>query len=163
MPVRRVPGPAAANLARLTGEFQGLKAKVGFFESAKYEDGTPVAYIAAIQELGSPANNIPSRSFMRTTCIRETRAWANLVGVGAKSVLNNGTSPAAVMELLALRAAGDMQKTISQLWEPPLKEATVKARARRYKSRTITASLRKPLEDTGYMRDSLTGVVESPS
>lgn len=30
-----------------------METKVGWFEGSKYEDGTPVAYVAAIQELGS--------------------------------------------------------------------------------------------------------------
>ncbi len=37
--------------------------QVGWFESAKYDDGTPVAGVAAIQEFGSAKNRIPPRPF----------------------------------------------------------------------------------------------------
>ena len=30
------------------------RVKVGFFSTAKYQDGTPVANVAAIQEFGAP-------------------------------------------------------------------------------------------------------------
>jgi len=64
------------------------------------------------------------------------------------------------MDAVGARAAGDIAKNISEVWEPPLKEATVRARARRYASREITPSLRKPLVDTARMVSSLTHTVE---
>ena len=39
-----------------------IEGKVGWFESAEYPEGTPVAYVAAIQELGH--GKIPPRPFM---------------------------------------------------------------------------------------------------
>ncbi len=45
--------------------------EVGFFDSAKYQDGTPVAYVAAIQEFGTDKAGrnrnvvIPERPFFR--------------------------------------------------------------------------------------------------
>ena len=53
-----------------------INLKVGWFEGAKYEDGTPVAYVAAIQEYGFV--NIPPRSFMRTTVQEKKEAWKKL-------------------------------------------------------------------------------------
>lgn len=41
----------------------GKSLKVGFLEGATYPDGTPVAYIAAINEFGGSANPLASRRF----------------------------------------------------------------------------------------------------
>ena len=54
MPETRRSNPKG--LGDLMAKIEGLgnkQAKAGFFESSKYEDGTPVAYIAAIQEFGA--------------------------------------------------------------------------------------------------------------
>ena len=39
--------------------------RVGFFSTARYDDGTPVATVAAINEFGSREANIPERPFFR--------------------------------------------------------------------------------------------------
>ena len=44
-------------LEKLADQIKKSKLEVGFFESAKYPDGTPVAYVAAIQEFGNPAGD----------------------------------------------------------------------------------------------------------
>ncbi len=37
--------------------FKNREARIGWFESARYEDGTPVAYVATIQEFGGTFNH----------------------------------------------------------------------------------------------------------
>ncbi|MDL2105264.1 hypothetical protein QQJ69_19235, partial [Proteus mirabilis] len=57
-------------LAQLKAVYYELARKrlsVGFFEHSKYPDGTPIAYVASIQELGYPAGGIPPRPFLRPT------------------------------------------------------------------------------------------------
>lgn len=46
-----------ARLDAIPEGFANRVAKVGWFPSAKYEDGTPVAYVAAIQEYGGTFNH----------------------------------------------------------------------------------------------------------
>ena len=58
-------------------------------------------------------------------------------------------------------AAGDIRKKISEIQQPPLQEATVKARKRRYKDRKTTGNLTKPLVDTAVMVNSVTNTVEN--
>ena len=41
------------------------RVRVGFFSTAKYDDGTSVANVAGIQEFGAPAVGIPERPFFR--------------------------------------------------------------------------------------------------
>jgi hypothetical protein len=141
-------------------ELDGKQVKVGWFESARYPDGTPVAMVAAVQELGSPAKNIPPRLGMRATAIRKWGEWKDLMAQGAKAVLAGAWKADQVMDAVGAKAAGDIAKHITEVWEPPLKEATVRARARRYASRDVTRSLRKPLIDTARMISSLTHTVE---
>lgn len=50
-------------VASLKG-MDGVQAKAGWFESSVYEDGTPVAYIAAIQEMGATINHPGGTPYM---------------------------------------------------------------------------------------------------
>ena len=56
-----------ARLENVSDEFNGLVAQIGFPSGQHYPDGTNVAYVAAIQEFGAPAVNIPPRPFMQPT------------------------------------------------------------------------------------------------
>jgi len=128
-------------------------AKVGFFRSAKYENGTPVAYIAAIQEFGYKA--IPPRSFIRSTISEEQKRWADLIGKGVRSAIFGKTKMSDVMERVAAKAAGDMRTKIADIRSPALAFSTLDARWRRGNGND------KPLVDTGTMITSLVHVVEA--
>lgn len=148
MSVRRVSGPASISKAVATLEgLEGLEGKVGWFETAHYPDGTPVAYVATIHEFG--AGPIPARPFMRPAVAEYGRAWVALMGQGAKAALNGTTSAAAVLEAVTLRAAGDVGKAIKAVTSPPLKPMTIARKG-----------FDKPLVDTGQMLQSVTGKVE---
>lgn len=75
MKIVRKPGPGAERIRLLLAGVTNKVGKVGFFPSSKYEDGTPVAYVAIIQEFGSPEQGIPPRSFMRTTIAEKQNEW----------------------------------------------------------------------------------------
>lgn len=163
MEVKRVPGPAMKGLEIIVKGFTDNKvAKIGWLDGSSYINGTKVAYVAAIQEFGSPVNNIPPRSFIRPTIAEKTPAWNKFFEQGAKAILAGNETPYTVLEKIGLRAAGDVRATIARgrpEW-PPLKESTVQARANRYANRTITGSLYKQLVDTGFMLGTLTNSVE---
>lgn len=134
-----------------------ISAKAGWFERSVYANGTPVAYIASIHEFGVASKNIPPRPFMRPTVNAQMGAWRTLLEQGSRSVLAGKSTPYDVMEKIGLRAAGDIAKTIANIWYPPLKESTVKARARKLSDGAITASLRKPLITPGPLGGKLFG------
>lgn len=48
---------AFAEIVNRLKELDGTSAKAGWFATSKYEDGTPVAYVAAIQEYGAHINH----------------------------------------------------------------------------------------------------------
>jgi len=139
--------------------FDDRVASVGWFPGAKYPDGTQVAYVATIHEFGSPAQGIPPRPFVRPTVAGQQKVWAGIMADGVRAVISGRASSGDVLEGVGLQAAGDIGKTIANLTSPPLKPATVAARARRYADGKITNSLTKPLNDTGLMQASLTHTV----
>lgn len=149
MTVKRV-GPGTEKLAATLDGLDGLEGKVGWFETAHYPGGTPVAYVATIHEFGAPSAGIPARPFMRPAVEQHGQEWVDLLGQGAARAVEGGVSPRDVLELVTLRAAGDVAKAIQAVTAPPLKPLTI---ARKGSS--------KPLIDTGQMIQSVTGKVET--
>lgn len=159
--VKRVPGPAAAPLDKALAGLKGVVGKVGWFNTAKYPDGTPVAYIAAVQEFGWPEGNIPPRLPMRSTSAEKRGEWGAVAERASKAVLTGKLSAVAAMEMLGLKGAGDIRKAIAAVMSPPLKVNTVKARlAGKKQGNVVSVTIAKPLVDTGHMLATLTNVVE---
>ena len=154
-------GPGIKNLEKVLESVNGLNTQVGWFPGAKYQDGTPVAYVAVIQEFGSPINNIPPRSFMRTTIAEKENEWAKLVRSGAKAMIAGNATPKMVMEGLGLAASGDIKKKISEINSPALKASTIANRKRKLAKGKKVGALTKPLVETSLMISSLTSTVES--
>ena len=146
MTVRR-EGPGTAKVLATLKGFDGLEGKVGWFETAAYPDGTAVAYVPTIHEFGTAS--IPARPFMRPAVADNGSQWLEQLADGARASLTGGQSPDAVLELVALGAAGNVAEKIAAVASPPLKPATI---ARKGSS--------KPLVDTGQMIASVTGKVE---
>lgn len=154
--VRHTPGPGAKALAVAIKGLQGQQARVGWFPSAKYENGTPVALVAVVQEYGSPSKGIPPRPFMRTTADEKRAEWQRDSHVLAKAVVNGTMAPDAVLQGLAQKAEGDVRRAISKVSTPPLSERTIAARARRHSKGKAST---KPLVDTGLLLNTLTSQV----
>lgn len=153
--VRRVPNPDAMRGMQELIALSKNKGKVGWFESAKYPDGTPVAYVALIQEMGSPQNSIPPRPFFRSTMAEKSKQWTGLLKSGCKAILAGNETAHSVMEKVTGKAAGDVRRKISKIREPALSQRTLDARL----SRGLTST--KPLVDTGIMLQTLTHQVGS--
>lgn len=188
MKIIQKAGPGKEKLKKLLADLKNAKvSKVGWFESAKYEDGTPVAYVASIQEFGAPSQSIPSRSFMRTTILEKQQEWRRIVQVETKLLFKNNSSPVQILEIIGLIAVGDIRKKISQILTPPLSMTTillrklkkeggqvtgaavgdafntanfVGPRAKKDKSANIAGVSTKPLVDTGYLLATLINVTE---
>lgn len=157
MKVRRTStNGGTRQLIAVMKELEGVVGKVGFFESAKYADGTPVAYVASIQEFGSAPQGIPARPFFRTTIAEQGGEWGDAFGKGAKAIAKGTYTPFQVMDAVGQLAAGDVKNKISEISEPPLDPDTIAARRRRYADKKTTGSLTKPLVDTAVMINSVT-------
>ena len=126
--VIRTPGAAGQRLQAALSQLGKKAVRIGVFESARYEDGTPVAGVAAVQELGSPVNNTPPRSFMRSTAEDKKQEWADLGKQGMVAVLSGTESVDSVMEKIGLVAAGQVRAKIGSITQPALAQSTIDAK-----------------------------------
>lgn len=153
-------GSGMARLIKALKELDGVYGQAGWFESAKYPDGTQVALVATIHEYGAPAKNIPPRMGLRAMIPEQQGSWARFAAFGAKRVLEGEGTATDAMEIIVSRAAADIRKQIASVTEPPLAPATIKARqARSASGEARTATGAKPLVDTGLMIATASGVV----
>lgn len=165
--VTRKSSPELARLKTAAKELGGMEVKVGYFEDQSYpakppkskngkgSPAVPVAYIAAIQELGYPEGGIPSRSYMRTTIAAKQQEWSELTAKAARGIAKGTRTAKQVGDVLGSSVAGDMRRTLADLQEPALSERTLAARRKRGNSAT------KPLIDEyHYLFKALTHTVE---
>lgn len=169
-----------AAVSKRIDEMQSKTIKAGFFPEAAYPDGTPVAYVAAIQEYGSPANGIPARKPVRTTVENERDQWSADLARGVRAVIHGSITADAVFEQVGGAMAADIQDGIGAVTEPPLSPVTVMLRGMRKNdpnltvtgttvgeaaqrvadSKTNYGASDKPLIDSGLMQTSVTHKVE---
>jgi phage gpG-like protein len=137
-----------ASFERVPEEFEGMVAQIGFPSGNNYEDGTPVAYVAAIQEFGAPAVKIPPRPFMQPTVKAKKDEWTKILAKTIPKVVEGKNTAFDALDLVGRVAAADIQETIANVYSPPNAPATI--------ARKGSA---KPLIDTGYMLASVTNAV----
>lgn len=140
---------------------QKKEVRVGFFDTAHYPDGTPIAYVAAIQEFGH--GKIPPRPFMRPAQLDNQAKWLGAIARGAKQAMDGKIDFVTVLEQVGMVAAGDVRKAIKAVTNPALAESTVEARKRRLSKRSAKKAnpktISKPLVDSGLMIQSVTSAV----
>ena len=131
----------------------GLKSvEVGFFSTAKYQDGTPVTNVAAWNEFGTQVRGsqfIPPRPFFRN---------ANITVRGELKVFltNNLDTKTGVLtpqqgSQMGLILQGNLQESITKLKAPPNAPRTIEIKRKKGKGGEVN-----PLIDTGKMRTSVT-------
>lgn len=138
-------------------DLESKSLKVGWFDTAKYEDGTPVAYVATIQEFGYQEGGIPARPFVRPTVRDKQAEWQQMLAKGAKQVVEGNLTVAQMLDAFGASAVGDIQQAIAAVTAPALKDSTIRARKSRRKSAGVST---KPLIDTGLMFESVSRKVE---
>lgn len=141
-------------LATAIRDIQSKKLRVGWFDTSRYQDGTPVAYVAAIQEFGHGA--IPPRPFMRPTISQQRQAWRDTLRKGAKQVLAERLTFEQMLTAFGLSAAGQVAESIKAVTAPPLSPRTLAARQAKKKTPGVSE---KPLIDTALMFQSVTAQV----
>lgn len=157
MKVTRKAGKVSA-LRETIKALDGTQGRVGWFPSAKYEGGQPVAGIAYVQEFGSPSRGIPPRSFMRSTATERRGDWAKTAEQISRAAAQGKIAPNNVVPAVCMAAEGHVRETITKLTSPPLKQATIDARKRRLANggKGAQSTIGKPLVDTGVMLNTLT-------
>ncbi len=143
--VQQRGGKKLQRLLREAGKGGVSGVKVGFFSTARYEDGTPVAAVAAWNEFGT--KTIPERPFFRNALAESERGVSNILAKGID------TKKMVVDEQLAGRVGeyvqGKIRDSITALKEPPNAPETVKRKGSS-----------DPLLDTGTLRNSVDWEVE---
>lgn len=142
-------------IKKMLKELESKQIQVGFFETAKYPDGTPIAYVAAIQEFGY--GPIPPRPFMRPAELQNQNKWQAGIAAGVKAALNGSITINAALEQVGMVAAGDVRKAIKAVTAPPLAASTIRARQSRKKGKKAAST--KPLVDTSQMLQAVTSAV----
>lgn len=142
-------------LEKLADQIKKSKLEVGFFETAKYPDGTPVAYVAAIQEFGYPEGNIPSRPFFRNA-ISQNDGWKQLANKAMNAVIEGRIELNQALNQMGLKMAADVKDSITDGSYEALKQSTLDARQSRKRTQGVAS---KPLIDTAQMLQSVTYAV----
>lgn len=128
MKVRRTKG---VDLRKVARELEGLRTRVGFFDTAKYPDGVPVALVATVQEYGYPQGGVPARPFFGPTRDANKAAWDRTISQGMKAASQGTATPLQVFEAVGLQAQGDLKRAIIAVNQPKLTEGTIRARQRK--------------------------------
>lgn len=157
--IRNRKNGGIAKLRERADELNKLNVFLGWLESSRYDDNTPVAAIAALHEYGAPKANIPSRSFLRPTQENKRQDWVAIIRAGAKAILEGKMVARDVMEILGQAAVGDIQQAIKAVTSPPLKPSTVAAKRRKKANGKKVGYLNKPLIEEAIMINSVTYLV----
>lgn len=167
------------DLAKKVKKLDKVKVETGWFETSRYPNGTPAAYVAAIQEHGYQGGgvNIPPRPFMRPAEAENGKKWTKRAQVNAGKFLKDEMSIEASSNQLGMQIQDDILAKLVGPHEPlsritlllrkwrdegiEINKSTVE-RARRELARNpniAVSSNTKPLDDTNYLIASLTYTV----
>lgn len=156
MPTARVDikgnGSKLKDKLRKIAALDDLELKVGFFENARYPDGTPVAYVGYLNEYGG---HNPPRPFMKRTAQRRMKSWSKGIARNFNRADRNSLKRA--FEMAGQVAVGDVKRTIKD-WPPGGNApSTVAAKARRARSgkNLVPINPETVLIDTGKMISSV--------
>lgn len=123
---------------------QKARVDVGFFEDAKYSNGTQIAEIAIIQEFGN--DKIPPRPFMQPTFNDEKSKWLNILANTIKKQQDNINVKKA-LTVVGVVAQDDIKDKIDW-WA---KEGTPRNAPDTIEKKGFDS----PLIETGMMRDAV--------
>lgn len=113
--------------------------EIGFFETARYPNGTFVAQVARYNEFGTL--NIPMRPFFRNAIQKNIKKWYATL----QNAINQNATPSKALSIVGEVARADIIQSITDLRTPPNAESTIKQK-----------KSTNPLIDTGLMRRSVT-------
>lgn len=146
------------DLSKIIKELGSKQVETGFFDTARYEDGTPIAGVAVVQDQGSVKKGIPPRPFFSVSLNKGKENYASVIRRGLKAVISGELSVENVLEQVGEASKGDIQKGIIDIESPALNENTLRARDRRHYSGVGSS---KPLVDSGQMLQAVTYKVDN--
>ena len=123
-----------------------MEIQVGFQSDQKYEDGTSIAQVAAVNEFG--ASDIPERPFMRQS-FENHEGELQAACDAAQRLVSSGGSAEQALQQIGVVAKGLVQDEIVNGGFAPNAESTIKKKGSE-----------QPLIDTGTMRQSVNFVIK---
>lgn len=124
-------------LEQLIKELETKVIKVGYFKHSPYPDGTPIAYIAAIQEMGCVKGGIPARPTLHPAMEAGAPSYKNGVARAFRNAMA-GADLVTGLNATGEVAAGDVKQAITELRSPPLSKITLLLRQARRNGETVT-------------------------
>lgn len=114
-------------------------------KNGMHEGGINMATLLALHVLGAPSRGIPQRDPLRPPLIANAQRYSDLLALGLKNALSDGTDPKLVYEKIGIVATNDVYDYFVTGNFKPLSEKTIKAKGSS-----------KPLIDTEELRGSIT-------
>jgi hypothetical protein len=135
--------------------------RIGFFEGARYPDGTPVAMVAALQEFGAPATGLPPRPFFRNMIAAHKREWP---GAAARLLRSNDYDVRLTLQMVGEGIAGQLRQSITDLIAPSLSPTTLMIRKMLWKNPNLVVTRRTVFEARRRVQrgESTSGVSTKP-
>lgn len=137
--VRQSNPNAFRDIEKQLRQLDNLEARVGWFENAKYPDGTPVAYAASIQEHGY--GPIKPRLGLRALASKLQDEWREVAIQVSKRVVDGKMDGLTAMKLIAEQVQNDVLDRITSSPGPALKPLTLAIRKKREQGVKITGRL----------------------
>ena len=114
-------------------------------KNGMHEGGINMATLLALHVLGAPSRGIPQRDPLRPPLIANAQRYTDLLAIGLKNALSDGTDPKLVYEKIGIVATNDVYDYFVTGNFKPLSEKTIKAKGSS-----------KPLIDSEELRSSIT-------
>ena len=114
-------------------------------KNGMHEGGINMATLLALHVLGAPSRGIPQRDPLRPPLIANAQRYSDLLALGLKNALSDGTDPKLVYEKIGIVATNDVYDYFVTGNFKPLSEKTIKAKGSS-----------KPLIDTEELRGAIT-------
>lgn len=133
------------------------KLRVGFLENATYPDGTPVAFVAAVQNFGAPKVGIPPRPFFSNVIKNnQDKKWPQAMALLLKK---NHYDVAKTLGMMGLGIRDQIQQSIRDTNSPALKPRTIISKGgtadMKYNKKDPSTFPAKPLIRSGNMINSV--------
>ena len=114
-------------------------------KNGMHEGGINMATLLAIHVLGAPSRGIPQRDPLRPPLIANSQRYSDLLALGLKNALSDGTDPKLVYEKIGIVATNDVYDYFVTGNFKPLNQKTIDRKGSS-----------KPLIDTEELRGSIT-------
>ena len=113
-------------------------------KNGMHEGGINMATLLAIHVLGAPSRGIPQRDPLRPPLIANAQRYSDLLALGLKNALSDGTDPKLVYEKIGIVATNDVKDYFVTGNFKPLNQKTIDRKGSS-----------KPLIDTEELRGAI--------